>query len=37
MWDSVCVAAWQFTHIVLSYTVFTIYLTWYSKDANFEI
>ena len=37
MWDSVCVGAWQLTHIVLSFSVFSIYLGWYQGAINFEV
>lgn len=29
--------AWQLTHVVLSFIVFSIYLLWYKGSINFEV
>ena len=36
LFDSICVGAWQLSHIVLSFSVFVIYLSWYG-EAKFEV
>lgn len=37
MWDTICVGTWQLTHVVLSFSVLTIYLKWYEGKIDFEV
>lgn len=41
LFDTICVGGWQLTHILLSFSVFAIYLTWHakqdSKGTKFEV